>query len=165
MRTNKLVGVLLACAIVLSGCSTLASLAKSGGVNTNAQVGKENTQQVVAVQKTEEITVKDTSGETQVIKSETSVTAKQIDKVIKAGDSKSVIARDTTSAAVLAEKIEEVKTISRSQEVKAGPNSSVIVNQNDRYPAWLIMLLVIGWVLPTPVDICKRIINWYNKRF
>ena len=157
MRCSK---VILACILavsVLSGCSQLVGLLKPGGITANTQLGKENTQQIVGNQKSDELSVSDNTGDTQVVKSEVSVTAKKVDKAM----SSSVKSLSSTSSSVVAETVAQVKSSERIQDVTAGPGSSVVVHQNDRYPAWLLLLLVIGWVMPTPVTI----MNWVLARF
>lgn len=94
---------------VLAGCSAM-DLVNPGGpqVNTNAQVGQENTQQVVANQ---------TSNDVE-------------------GDQNN--SRDAI-------------------EVREG---GVTINNT---PMWLVVLLVLGWVLPTPWTMLKGL--WYALPF
>jgi len=84
-------------AVFLTGCSALSALSPlSGGpqVNANAQVGKENTQQVVANQEQTDIVAE-----------------------------------------------------------------SVIQNTIQDVPPWVMLLLILGWVLPSPQEIWKGMIN------
>lgn len=84
-------------ALFLTGCSTLGALSSLGGgptVNSNAQVGKENTQQVVASQETTEISAE-----------------------------------------------------------------SVIQNEIQDIPPWVMLLLILGWILPSPAEIWRGCIN------
>lgn len=83
--------------VFLAGCSTLGALSSLGGgptVNSNAQVGKENTQQVVAAQENSEINA-----------------------------------------------------------------SSVIQNEIQDIPPWVMLLLILGWILPSPSEIWRGFIN------
>ena len=77
--------------IFLTGCSTLGAISSLGGgptVNSNAQVGKENTQQVVASQENTEISA-----------------------------------------------------------------ASVVQNEIQDIPPWVMLLLILGWILPSPKEI------------
>lgn len=78
--------------VLLTGCSTLGMLNPLGGggptVNSNAQIGKENTQQVVANQENTEISA-----------------------------------------------------------------ASVVQNEIQDIPPWVMLLLILGWILPSPKEI------------
>lgn len=94
------------CLILLLSSCGLTSLPFFGGgggptVNSNAQIGKENTQQVVAQQTTQE-----------------------------AG-------RDIVT---------ETKTV----EAKAVDDITI---KNTNIPVWVMLLLILGWLLPTPTQI------------
>jgi hypothetical protein len=162
LQRAKLLVTVLAVTLLM-GCSQLVGLLKPGGINANAQLGKENTQQVVANQKVEEVTVTGNTGETSVVKAESAVVAEKVDKVVTAASTKAVVAGPTVAPSVVSEHVEQIKTSNKAQEVVAGPGSQVIVNQTDRYPAWLILLLVIGWVLPTPVAILNWVLNKFRR--
>lgn len=150
--------------VALTGCSQLLGFLKPGGITANAQLGKENVQQVVGKQESEEVTVSGNAGPTTVVKADSAITAGSVDKAITAAPHKAVVSGPTITPSVVADKVEEVKTAVRTQDVVAGPGSKVIVNQNDRYPAWLLLLLVLGWVMPTPVDMMNWVLNRFRRR-
>lgn len=108
---HKLIVVLLT--VCLSGCSVLGKINPlgGGGVNANAQVGAENTQQVVANQ---EETNNEVAGDQTNNEVGSSVTASEIGR---------------------------------------------ISNTNTSW--WIIVLLIIGWVLPTPQRMWQA---WRNRR-
>lgn len=98
MRTQLLILVLSL--TFLSSCSTIGgaildTLTDGGGPQVNAQIGKENTQQIVGNQT----------------------------------DVKGDLNRET---------------------VKADRVETVVINE---VPVWVILLLVVGWLLPTPTQI------------
>jgi hypothetical protein len=105
-------------AVSLSGCSSFGMLSgllgDDGGtdVNTNAQVGKENTQQLVANQ-----TNTEASGEAQV--------ADQANKV----------------------------------------SGTQIINEN--LPPWVLILIALlaGWAIPSPMEMAIGIVNFFRIIF
>ena len=107
--------------LFLSGCglSTLLSLGGSGGptVNSNAQVGKENSQSVMSVEQSEEVSAGRDVIQTEIIK-----------------------------------------------EVETGSVGSLdIINTN--IPPWVMLLLILGWLLPTPTEIGRGIMNFILTLF
>ena len=150
--------------VALAGCSQLLGFLKPGGITANAQVGKENVQQVVGKQESEEVTVSGNTGPTTVVKADSAITADSVAKAISSAPHKAVVSGPTITPSVVADSVEEVKTAVRTQDVVAGPGSRVVVNQNDRYPAWLLFLLVLGWVMPTPVDMMNWVLNRFRRR-
>lgn len=102
--------VALLTVLFLSGCSGLPfPLGGGPSVNTNAQVGAENTQQVVAQQTNQD-----------------------------AG-------RDIVAVEVV-------------KEVEADTVETVVVT-NNYIPPWVILVLILGWLLPTPQQIGRGIFN------
>jgi hypothetical protein len=105
-------------AVSLSGCSSFGMISglfsDDGGtdVNTNAQVGKENTQQLVANQ-----TNTEASGEAQV--------ADQANKV----------------------------------------SGTQIINEN--LPPWVLILIALlaGWAIPSPMEMALGIVNFFRIIF
>jgi hypothetical protein len=100
--------------LMLSGCSTLGAIGSFFGsdqgtdVNTNAQVGKENIQQVVGSQT-------EAGGEAQIADTANRVTGTQI------------------------------------------------INQE--VPPWVWILMIMGWLLPSPQEIYRGIIDLFTLIF
>jgi hypothetical protein len=92
--------VLICTVLLLQGCSALDLLPFGGGptVNSNAQVGAENTQQIVANQSTEEINAQ-----------------------------------------------------------------SVVQNTIQDIPPWVMILLILGWLLPSPQEIFKGLLYFIDR--
>lgn len=96
MRVLTVIAVVL----LLQGCSALDLLPFGGGtnVNANAQMGAENTQQIVANQSTEEINAQ-----------------------------------------------------------------SVVQNTIQDIPPWVMILLILGWLLPSPQEIFKGLLYFIDR--
>ena len=110
---------LVICGIIsIQGCSALAVTkalmpGKSGtNVNANAQVGKENTQQVVANQENTKIE----------------------------GENVNVSQKETDTS-INTSKVES------------------LVQNNTNVPTWYLLLLVLGWLLPSPQEIWNGFIG------
>jgi hypothetical protein len=103
--------LLLAALLALSGCGGPLSLLTGGGPNVaaNVQAGKENTQQVVAVQQ-------------------------------KTEAGRDIIQK---TSPVEAENIEEVNI--------------------QQTPMWILVLLILGWLLPSPNEIARWIRGLFKK--
>jgi len=105
----------LVLALLLSSCGLTGLPFFSGGggptVNSNAQIGKENKQAVVAYEQEET-----TSAGRDVI----------ITEVLK--------------------------------EIEAGPVEDLRIN-NTNIPPWVLLVLLLGWVLPTPTQIGRALYN------
>jgi len=54
--------------------------------------------------------------------------------------------------------------ITETKEVEAGPVEKLMIN-NQNIPPWVIMLLLLGWLLPTPTQIGKSIANFVLALF
>ena len=107
------------CAIIsLQGCTALGLAkavlpSKSGtNVNANAQVGKENTQQVVANQENTKIEAENVS-----------------------------VSKKDNDSSITSEKVES------------------LVQNNTNVPMWYLLLLVLGWLLPSPQEIWAGFVN------
>ena len=110
---NKLLTILLICGIIgLQGCSALKLLRGGSGVNANAQVGKENTQQVVGQQ-----------DNTKIEGENVNVSQKENDSSINTS------------------KVDS------------------LVQNNTNVPMWYLLLLVLGWLLPSPQEIWAGFVN------
>jgi len=122
---NKLLTILLICGIcILPGCSALKLLKGGSGVNANAQVGKENTQQAVVNQENTKIEGENVN--VQQKETDTSISTKNVEK---------------------------------------------LVQNNTNVPIWYLLLLVVGWLLPSPQEIwagfvksLERIIHGSNRK-
>jgi hypothetical protein len=103
--------LLLVALLALSGCGGPLSLLTGGGPNVaaNVQIGKENTQQVVAVQQ-------------------------------KTEAGRDVIQQ---TSPVVAENIKEVNI--------------------QQTPLWILVLLILGWLLPSPNEIARWIRGLFKK--
>jgi len=121
---NKLLTILLICGIIgLQGCSALKLLRGGSGVNANAQVGKENTQQAVVNQENTKIEGENVN--VQQKETDTSISTKNVEQ---------------------------------------------LVQNNTNVPIWYLLLLVVGWLLPSPQEIwagfvksLERIIHGSNR--
>lgn len=112
----KIVGSL--CLILLLSSCGLTSLPFFGGgsgptVNSNALVGKENTQQVVAQQTTQEV------------------------------------GRDI---------------VTQTKEVEAQSVDDITI-KNTNIPAWVLLLLILGWLLPTPSQMGRALYEAVTSPF
>lgn len=122
---NKLLTILLICGIcILPGCSALKLLKGGSGVNANAQVGKENTQQAVVNQENTKIEGENVN--VQQKETDTSISTNNVEK---------------------------------------------LVQNNTNVPLWYLLLLVVGWLLPSPQEIwagfvksLERIIHGSNSK-
>ena len=122
---NKLLTILLICGIIgLQGCSALKLLRGGSGVNANAQVGKENTQQAVVNQENTKIEGENVN--VQQKETDTSISTNNVEK---------------------------------------------LVQNNTNVPIWYLLLLVVGWLLPSPQEIwagfvksLERIIHGSNRK-
>jgi hypothetical protein len=117
--TIKHLTLLSICGIILiQGCSSLGLIkaaipGKSGtNVNANAQVGKENTQQVVANQENTKIEAENVS-----------------------------VSKKDNDSSITSEKVES------------------LVQNNTNVPMWYLLLLVLGWLLPSPQEIWAGFVN------
>jgi len=54
--------------------------------------------------------------------------------------------------------------ITETKEVEAGPVEKLMIN-NQNIPPWVIMLLLLGWLLPTPTQIGQSIANFVLALF
>ena len=109
---------------ILPGCSALKWLKGGSGVNANAQVGKENTQQAVVNQENTKIEGENVN--VQQKETDTSISTNNVEK---------------------------------------------LVQNNTNVPIWYLLLLVVGWLLPSPQEIwagfvksLERIIHGSNSK-
>jgi hypothetical protein len=149
--------VVLASFVLLTGCSALGTLLGKPGINVDAQVGKENVQQVVGQQKSTKVEAGDNSivdaGSVDGIKSQTTKSAKVTNSKKSVGSSV-----DADSVGKL-----DQKTAEKLQDIKTGDNAQVVVDQREGPSWWILLLLVLGWILPTPAQMLKSLTNKGNK--
>jgi len=58
----------------------------------------------------------------------------------------------------------DVITTEVIKEVEAGPVEKLLIN-NQNIPPWVMLLLILGWLLPTPTEIGRGIINFILALF
>jgi len=46
-----------------------------------------------------------------------------------------------------------------SNSVRTERVENLTVNE---IPVWVILLLILGWVLPTPTDMARAVVNWFK---
>lgn len=51
-----------------------------------------------------------------------------------------------------------------TKEVEAGPVEKLLIN-NQNIPPWVMLLLILGWLLPTPTEIGRAISNFVLALF
>ena len=54
--------------------------------------------------------------------------------------------------------------ITETKEVEAGPVERLLIN-NQNIPPWVMLLLLLGWLLPTPTQIGQSITNFVLALF
>jgi hypothetical protein len=54
--------------------------------------------------------------------------------------------------------------ITETKEVEAGPVEKLLIN-NQNIPPWVMLLLILGWLLPTPTQIGQSIANFVLALF
>jgi len=58
----------------------------------------------------------------------------------------------------------DVITTEVIKEVEAGPVEKLLIS-NQNIPPWVMLLLILGWLLPTPTEIGRGIINFILALF
>ena len=58
----------------------------------------------------------------------------------------------------------DVITTEVIKEVEAGPIEKLLIS-NQNIPPWVMLLLILGWLLPTPTEIGRGIINFILALF
>ena len=54
--------------------------------------------------------------------------------------------------------------ITETKEVEAGPVEKLFINKQN-IPPWVILLLILGWLLPTPTEIGRGFVNFILALF
>jgi hypothetical protein len=67
----------------------------------------------------------------------------------------SVSVRDNTGGSVV-----QTQTTNESTRVQADSVETVVVNE---IPAWVVLLLVLGWLLPSPNEVGRWIRQWFTN--
>jgi len=162
---NKaLIALLLSISVVAcSPMSVIKSLNPfdNNGINVDAQVGKENTQQNAAMAVTEGA---QTNTDSNITKETTGIVlgATTENKVITDQIDTSVIAETQTT--VKSDQI-DTSVISETQTTIKANNSEIKVsNIFNNIPPWVLILLILGWILPTPTTIFNSFVSWRKER-
>jgi uncharacterized lipoprotein YehR (DUF1307 family) len=132
--------------VSLSACTPMSALKflnpfdRSSGISVDAQVGKENTQQNAGIAITGD---KGDISDSNVSKSSTGVVLGQV-----------------TENKVLTDKIDTSIIAEQQTNIKAEQVSNVFNN----IPPWVLILLILGWVLPTPTSMFHSLVEWRRDR-
>lgn len=54
--------------------------------------------------------------------------------------------------------------ITETKEIEAGPVEKLLIN-NQNIPPWVMLLLILGWLLPTPTEIGRAMANFVLALF
>jgi hypothetical protein len=54
--------------------------------------------------------------------------------------------------------------VTETKEVEAGPVEKLLIN-NQNIPPWVLVILLLGWLLPTPTQIGQSIANFFLALF
>jgi hypothetical protein len=162
---KKLIIALL-CSILVA-CSPMdlvktAIGAKPGlSVDTELQVGKENTKQVVGQQtrQDQQIVAEDNAHVEANSSGAGGVVAKEVKQAVTTSSKK------VTQSTVEAKDVGTVRSADKAQDIVTGDNAKVTVTQNAQLPFWAIFLLILGWALPTPVAMFQYCVALISTRF
>jgi hypothetical protein len=143
----KLIATLLL-SVVLTACTPMSALKmlnpfSSGGLSVDAQVGKENSQQNAGIA---------TAGDRDSIENST-VTKES-----------TAVAIGQTSNKVNAEEIKTAVIADKQTSVTADNSNIQVRNEYTNIPVWVLLLLLLGWVLPTPDAMFKYLKNLKTKK-
>jgi hypothetical protein len=133
----------------LSACSPMSVLKSLNpfsqqGLSVDAQVGKDNTQQNAGVAITGD---KGDINNSNVSKSSTGVVVGQV-----------------TENKVTTDKIETSVVADKQTSIKADNSEIKVSNVFNNIPPWVLILLILGWVLPTPTTMIKSIVEWRKEK-
>jgi uncharacterized protein YceK len=139
----------------LTGCSSLLTsfIPTKPSIEATVQAGAENnqTKQIVGMQETTSVS----AGDEAEIQSFSSSTGSVQAKNVEVASTKKAL----KSVSVDAKEIGVAKTAEKFQDIVTGDNSRVAVTQNEGPSWWMVLLLIFGWILPTPVGIY----NWFKR--
>ena len=85
-------------------------------------------------------------------------------------NSNAQIGKENRQSVMSVEQSEEVSagrdviTTEVIKEVEAGPIEKLLIS-NQNIPPWVMLLLILGWLLPTPTEIGRGIINFILALF
>ena len=85
-------------------------------------------------------------------------------------NSNAQIGKENRQSVMSVEQSEEVSagrdviTTEVIKEVEAGPVEKLLIS-NQNIPPWVMLLLILGWLLPTPTEIGRGIINFILALF
>jgi hypothetical protein len=145
------------CFALLSGCSLLSHIVPTPGINTNAQVGKENVQQIVGNQDRTDIQARDGSVVTST-KADSGIAANKI------ATAKSNKAIKTVGSTVDASKINEVKQTTAEDATDIRADKVNTINVNKSIPIWMILFALLGWILPTPAAMWEALKTKFKRK-
>lgn len=136
--------------VSLSACTPMSVLSylnpfdRSSGISVDAQVGKENTQQNAAIATSGD---KDTIENSNVVKEDTGVIIGQV-----------------TENKIVTEKIDTAVIAEKQTTIQAENSEVKLSNVFNNIPPWVLILLLLGWVLPTPMAMLKGLAEWNKNR-
>jgi uncharacterized protein YceK len=174
--------------LILSGCSALdvvkSALGDGPSVSLDAQVGKDNTQQEAAiatqgdedtitgnVEKEKTITGVAVSAATITPEGDKDVITGNVDKraettgiAVSALDVKQT--KETKTEVIVNDNAQvEVANTEKKTDFVVGDNATIEVKDSTtNIPWWVLTILVLGWVLPTPVTMWESFWEWRDKR-
>jgi hypothetical protein len=132
----------------LSACTPMSVLKTlnpfdKSGISVDAQVGKENTQQNAAI---------------AVTGDQDAITESIVNK-----DKVGVVLGQSKQNKVTTDKIETSVISEKQTSIKADNSEIKVQNNSTNIPFWVVLLLILGWVLPTPYTMFKSIVKWRNE--
>lgn len=154
---NKILGkiVLVLALVTLSGCAATTALSalstitgSKPGLSVDAQVGKENTKQIVGTQEKQEISAAENS-QVSVEKSDSNsgISSKSTGSA-KSSTVKKLIGNErSTDTSVKADTVSQVKSGGAISDVSVGANSHVTINNNKGLSVWWLLLFPLGLLL------------------
>jgi hypothetical protein len=145
IRTLVVSSVLI---LSLSACTPMSVLSSfmpnKPTLEVDAQIGKENTQQNAGVAISGD---KGDINNSNVSKSSTGVVVGQV-----------------TENKVTTDKIETSVVADKQTSIKAENSAVEVRNVFNNIPPWVLILLILGWVLPTPTTMFKSLLEWRREK-
>jgi hypothetical protein len=130
----------------LYGCSPLSMFLPTGPrMSVDAQVGKENLQQNAGVAMSGD---KDT-----------------IDNSVVSKESTGVVVGKVSNNRISSSELDTAITAENQTSVKADNSKVNISNTFQNIPPWILILLILGWVLPTPTSMVKNYVEWRKENY
>lgn len=162
---NKSVSTVLI-AMVLAGCSAIAPIVSaiipavtesSPSLDVSAQVGKDNDRSVISTGDDNKVEAGDNAQIESTKQDSVGVAIKSASnsKIASNNNVKQVQATE-----VAASSVGNVTTATKVENIEAKPGSNVVVNHNESPSMWWTLLLIVGWVLPSPFQMWE----WLKKQ-